>query len=360
MKARTTQLPVPSSFADKPHQVDVFTLLSDWHRLTLGGLFLIAGLPFGSPSIMRLTSIAFVLLGILGGSNFIYMKWATALINPTQVAFLRVLFGFLPLALAAWHQRAITRQQLRLLPHFLVMAAGATAFYFIAIIKGTSVLPSGIAGVLAGAIAPFTAIFSPLFLRSERFNGMMAAGVAIGFAGIVLIARPWDGANGAIELAGVCWLIASSMILGLSYIYVRRFLSTANLPPLALATWQMGLALVILYFLTDFADVGRIFVDWRAAIGLVIGLGIIGTGIAFLLYYYLLDKLGAVASSSSNYLAPAVALLIGWLIGERFGLLEMTAIALIFVSIVLLQIGQQRATTVSLLAPVEGGQSTAG
>ena len=84
------------------------------------------------------------------------------------------------------------------------MAAGATAFYFIAIIKGTSVLPTGIAGVLGGAIAPFTAIFSLLFLRSEKFNGMMATGVTIGFAGIVLIARPWEGAHSAIDLTGVC------------------------------------------------------------------------------------------------------------------------------------------------------------
>jgi drug/metabolite transporter (DMT)-like permease len=286
------------------------------------------------------------------------MKWATALITPTQVAFLRVLFGFMPLALAAWHQRAITRQQLRLLRHFFVMAAGATAFYFIAIIKGTAVLPSGIAGVLAGAIAPFTAIFSPLFLRSEKFNGMMALGVAVGFAGIVLIARPWDGVNGVIDLVGVCWLLASSMTLGLSYIYVRRYLSTANLSPLALATWQMGLALVILYFLTDFTGVDQVLQVWRATAGVIVGLGILGTGAAFLLYYYLLEKLGAVASSSSNYLAPAVALVIGWATGERFGLLEMTAIALIFVSIVLLQFGQQRATD-SLVERIRGNATTA-
>jgi drug/metabolite transporter (DMT)-like permease len=292
---------------------------------------------------MPLTRAAFIFLGVLWGSNFIYMKWATALISPMQVAFLRVLFGFLPLAWFAWRKRVITRDQLRLLPHFLVMAAAATAFYFVAIIKGTALLPSGIAGVLGGAIALFTAIFSLLFLRSERFNRMMAVGVVLGFAGIVLIARPWEGADSAIDLTGVCWLLASSMTLGLSYIYVRRFLAPANLPPLALATWQMGLALLMLCFLTDFTGMSRLFEDVRATAGVVLGLGIFGTGAAFLIYYYLLEKLGAVASSSSNYLAPAVALLIGWSVGERFGLVEAVAIVLIFISIALLQVGQQRA-----------------
>lgn len=291
---------------------------------------------------MRLTRAAFVFLGVIWGSNFIYMKWATALISPMQVAFLRVLFGFVPLAFFAWRRGVITRGQLRLLPHFLVMGGGATAFYYVAIIKGTAVLPSGIAGVLSGSIALFTAVFSLLFLRIEKFNALMATGVVLGFVGITLIARPWDSAASAIDLRGVGWLLTSSMTLGLSYIYVRRFLSPANLPPLALATWQIGLALLILGAVTDFAGMDHLLRSWRAAAGVVVGLGILGTGVAFLIYYYLLERLGAVASSSSNYLAPAVALLIGWCVGERFGLVEVTAIILIFLSVFLLQIGQRQ------------------
>ncbi|WP_087732820.1 DMT family transporter [Paraburkholderia piptadeniae] len=292
---------------------------------------------------MKLSTVAFVFLGLLGGMNLVYMKWATVLISPIQVAFLRVLFGFLPLALAAWHQRAITRHQLRLLPHFLIMAAGATAFYFIAIIKGTAMVPLGIAGVLGGSIALFTAIFSLVLLRTEKLTVVMATAVVLGFLGIVLIARPWEGESGAINAAGVLWLLASASVLGLSYIYVRIFLSPANLPPLALATWQMGLALLILSLCTDFTGMGRLLQDWRATAGVVVGLGVLGTGVAFLIYYYLLERLGAVASSSANYLAPAVALLIGWALGERFGFLELVAIALVFASIVLVQIAQQRA-----------------
>jgi drug/metabolite transporter (DMT)-like permease len=297
---------------------------------------------------MRLTTVAFVCLGLLGGMNLVYMKWATELISPIQVAFLRVLFGFVPLALAAWHQRAITRDQLRLLPHFLIMAAGATAFYFIAIIKGTAMVPLGIAGVLGGSIALFTAIFSLVFLRTEKLTMVMAAAVLLGFLGIVLIARPWDSGSGAISTAGVLWLLASASVLGLSYIYVRLFLSPANLPPLALATWQMGLALLILSFCTDFTGMDRLLQDWRATAGVVVGLGVMGTGVAFFIYYYLLEQLGAVASSSANYLAPAVAMLIGWVLGERFGLLELVAIALVFGSIALVQFEQQRGARLSV------------
>lgn len=73
-------------------------------------------------------------------------------------------FGFLSLAFGAWHKGVINRNQVRHLPHFLVMAVVATAFYYFAIVKGTALLPSGIAGVLGGSIALFTTIFSLLLL----------------------------------------------------------------------------------------------------------------------------------------------------------------------------------------------------
>lgn len=291
---------------------------------------------------MKRTYAAFVFLGLLWGSNFIYMKWAAALISPAQIDLLRVFFGFLPLALVAWRKGAIARCQLRHLPHFLVMAAIATALYYFTVIEGTALLPSGIAGVLGGSIALFTAIFSLLFLRTERLNALMTAGVVLGFAGIVVIARPWQGAGNPIDPVGVFWMLGGSIILGVSYVYVRRFLSPLNLPPVALVTWQMGLALPILLLSTDFAGIGRILQDWRASVGVAIGLGVLGTGIAFLIYYFLLEELGAVAASGSTYITPVVALVIGRIAGEQVGAIEITAAILILGGIAMLQIGRQR------------------
>ncbi|MGO4451972.1 DMT family transporter [Phyllobacterium sp. TAF24] len=292
---------------------------------------------------MILTYAAFISLGLIWGSNFIYMKWAAALISPEQIVLLRVFFGFLPLAFTAWHKGMIDRSQLRHLPHFFVMSVAATAFYYFAIVKGTQLLPSGIAGVLGGSIALFTSISSLLFLQTEKFNRLMAIGVVLGFVGIVLITRPWEGENNPVNLVGVIWMLSGAIVLGLSYVYVRRFLSPLSLRPLALVTWQMGLALIILLPLTDFSGIGRILENSHAAIGLVVGLGVLGTGTAFLLYYFLLEKLGAIASSGSTYITPVVALLIGWIAGEKVGWLELAAVILILTGIAMLQIGRQQA-----------------
>ena len=64
---------------------------------------------------------------------------------------------------------------------------------------------------------------------------------------------------------------------------------------------------------------------------------------AFLIYYFLLQELGAVAASGATYITPNVALLIGWAAGEKVGILEIAAIILVLASIAMLQIGRQRA-----------------
>ena len=171
----------------------------------------------------------------------------------------------------------------------------------------------------------------------------MLVGVLVGFAGIVLIARPWEGSDRTIDITGVFWMLAATTILGVCYVYVRRFLSPHNLPPLALATWQTGLAQLVLLLVVDRTGTGNILQNWHAAAGVAIGLGVLGTGMAFLIYYYLLQELGAVAASGATYITPNVALLIGWATGEKVGILEISAIILVLASIAMLQIGRQRA-----------------
>ncbi|WP_424932683.1 DMT family transporter [Amaricoccus macauensis] len=308
---------------------------------------------------MRVYAI-FVFLGVIWGSNFIYMKWAVAIISPAQVTFLRVLLGFLPLAFVAWRQGVIRRDQLRLLPHFAAMAMLATAFYYFAFAQGLALLPSGVAGVLTGSIALFTFLCALIFLPGERGGALSFLGVALGLAGVVLVARPWESAGAALDPVGILWMMLGALSIGLSFVYARRFLSPYKLPPLALATWQTGIATVVLFAFTDLSGIGAITSDWNAAIGMVIGLGALGTGLAYLIYYYLLQELGAVAASGSTYLPPVVALLIGWLAGERVGLPEIAAITLILSGVAVLQVGQRRkagARTVTPLGKAAPGQA---
>lgn len=293
---------------------------------------------------------ALILIGFVWGSNFIFIKMATAVLPPMQVVFLRVVVGFVPLALVALWTGAIRRDQLRHLPHFAVMSVLATSFYYYGFVAGGALLPSSVAGLLGGAIPIVTFLTTLVFLRSERPNGLIALGVAVGFVGIALTARPWE--NGAtISLRGVAWLLSGVVSVGISFVYARRFLAPLQLQPVALAAWQTGLASLTLAVLTDFNGITVILDHPRALVALVLGLGVLGTGLAYLIYYYMVQKLGAVGASGATYLPAVVAVVIGAAVGETIGLVEIMALVLTLGGVALIQLGGARARAQSSLRP---------
>lgn len=284
------------------------------------------------------TAAAFAFLGIIWGTNFIFMRQASEWISPVQIVFLRVLCGFVPIAVMAWMQKAVRREHLKYTGHFLVMALLATVIYYWAFASGTSLLLSGVSGVLSGAIPLFSFIVAAIFLRQEKITVMRLCGLMLGFAGVILIAKPWQVSGESISLAGVGYMILGSLSVGISFVYAKKFLADKQIAPLALTTYQIGLALVILACITPFTGITAIAQDSTASLGLIIGLGLLGTGVAYLTYYYLILNLGAVVASSVTYIPPVVALIVGFLAAnEQLGVAEILSMVMIMSGVFLLQ-----------------------
>ncbi len=281
---------------------------------------------------------AFAALGLIWGSNFIFMKWAAETISPGQITFLRVLFGFVPIVVYAAARGVLRRSHLRHVHHFLAMSVLATSVYYFAFAAGTALLPSGIAGALSGAIPLFSFVAAAIFLAEEQVTANRLIGVIIGFTGVLLIARPWESAGG-VDPVGVLYMLLGSLSVGLSFVYARRFLVGLAIPGAALTSYQMGFGLLTLAVVTDYDAITDIGQDTRALVALVLGLGLLGTGVAYILYYFIVDRLGAVTASSSTYLPPVVALAIGWLlVGEPLTLLDGAAVLLILVGVGVLRL----------------------
>ena len=141
--------------------------------------------------------------------------------------------------------------------------------------------------------------------------------MVLGFVGVLLIARPWRGADGGLDVRGVADLLVGSLSIGCSLVYARRFVAKLEIPPLSLCAYQIGFALCLLATVTPFADLSRIAEDPVALSGMVIGLGLTGTGVAYVLYYDIVQRMGAVQGVDGDYLPPIVALLIGLFAGGR-------------------------------------------
>ncbi|MDP4553404.1 DMT family transporter [Alkalihalobacillus macyae] len=266
--------------------------------------------------------LAYLSLGIIWGTNFLFMKWAAVLINPEQIVFLRVLSGFIPVVGYALMKKQLKLKHFKHAHHFLVMSILATVIYFYCFAKGTALLNSGIAGALSGSIPLFSTLITFLLLKEEKLSKWKIAGVFAGFIGVLLIAKPWVNGEASLNLSGVLYMTIGSLSVGISFVYAKRFLSHINISPAALTSYQMILALVIVGLFGDLKGIGDIQTDLGALLGVIIGLGIVGTGIAYILYYVIVNRLGAVVASTVTYIPPVVALFIGLFLANEVILLS--------------------------------------
>ena len=160
--------------------------------------------------------------------------------------------------------------------------------------------------------------------------------IIVGFVGVLIIARPFQEVLSGNFAEGVAYMILGSISLGISFVYARKFIVPLEIPASALVTYQLILAAVVLSIVTDFNGVTRIINDPLALWSLIMGLGFLGTGIAYILYYFIISSLGAVASSSVTYLPPIVALTIGGLfLQENIEIRDYMATMMIFFGVFL-------------------------
>jgi len=103
--------------------------------------------------------------------------------------------------------------------------------------------------------------------------------------------------------------------------------------------------MIFLFLVTSLHGIGVVFNDTRAWIGLVVGLGLCGTGLACIIYYYIVEELGAVAAAGVTYIPPVVTLVIGvFLAGDKIHPLGYLAMVLILSGVALLQYGGRQAS----------------
>ncbi|MEO7679944.1 MAG: DMT family transporter, partial [Sphingomonas sp.] len=263
-------------------------------------------------------------LGFIWGTNFLFMKLAVAVIPPLEVALLRTLFGAIPIAGFALVTRALDPRDWRHLHHFVAMALLANVGPYIFFVLGTQHLPSGIAGAISGAIPFITAGVVAIALPSEILTRSKLIGIAVGFGGVLLVAPLGQAGSqhaGASPLLGVAATLGGAVSYALALVYAKRFVAPLGMSAVRLAAYQMMIAFVLMVPFAAPVQWSALFAHPTALASLVLGLGLFGTGLAFVIYYYLIARLGALRAASVYYIPPVVALAVGaGFAGEVVGL----------------------------------------
>jgi drug/metabolite transporter (DMT)-like permease len=219
-------------------------------------------------------------------------------------------------------------------------AAAAIGVYgaMICVYWGAQHIPSGLVSVLFG-LAPITVgALAALWLGERSFTPAKVSGAVIGIGGLALIFSGNADSAGPLTVWGLAAVLVSVLLHSLSAVWVKRI--DADLHALALTTGALLFALPC-YLVTWLVFDGR----WPEtvpshALGSIAYLGIVGSGVGFILYYYVLRRIAAGRLALIPLITPLLALLVGHLLNDEvIGTREIAGVALILSGLFFYELG---------------------
>jgi drug/metabolite transporter (DMT)-like permease len=252
------------------------------------------------------------LLALLWGSGFLWIKLALRGFTPTQIVLVRLSLGalvLLPIALVRGMRLPTGRS---IWAHLFVAALVANAIPYTLFGVGEQTVGSNVAGVINATTPLWTVLFAFLVGTDRTMSVRRGVGLALGFAGTMLIFTPWESANEIASWGGLA-ILAASASYGISYVYMGKFLTNRGIPPIMLSATQLAAGAALMVLALPFG--GLTAPHWRAdAVVSLLILGVFGTGLAYVLNYRLIGDEGPTVASTTTYLLPVVAVVLGALV----------------------------------------------
>jgi drug/metabolite transporter (DMT)-like permease len=253
---------------------------------------------------------AFILLGLIWGSSFLWIKVAVQEIGPFTLVAFRLLFGLIGLLIVVSRQKRPFPHDRKVLLGFLFMGVFNTALPFTLISWGETRIDSAMASILNGTVPLFTIVIAHFWLQDERISLPRISGLIIGFAGVVvLVSRDLGLAAMRGNIWGQLAVLAAASSYALAATFSRKHLRGQS--PLTQATMVVLIADALLWPAALAFErpwhIPALPITWLA----LAWLGLLGSCLAYLLYFYLINAWGATRASLVAYVFPAIGLMLG-------------------------------------------------
>ena len=270
--------------------------------------------------------ILITILGAVWGSAFMFIKIATPELGPIALVNIRLAVAgliFIPFLL----QQKYLKHFRRNLKNILVLSVINTALPFSLFAYASLESSSNMLSILNGTTAIMAVVISTIWLKI-RLNFFQIMGVFIGLFGIVVLANP---DNVYISMKATIFCLSAAFCYALSANYIQKFAYKTN--TIVLIGWSLVIATVLLLPITFFNLPSQL--PSNNVIFSILWLGVISTGVAFLGYVRLIEKVGAVKTATVAYFIPVFGVIWGYVfLGEPITLQILIGMILILIGIV--------------------------
>ncbi|MCI0520445.1 MAG: EamA family transporter [Chloroflexi bacterium] len=260
--------------------------------------------------------LAFVFLGLLWGSSFLWIKIAVREIGPLLLVSLRLLFGILALLLAAFFVRPAWPRDMRTWALLAVIGLINTTVPYVLISWGEQYIDSSVASVLNATTPLFTMLLAHFTLQDDRISRERLGALGLGFVGVLALVSRDLQAGLHSSLLGQAAVLLASVSYSVSNVFLR--MTTQNIAPMPRALIPLLGADLILWGIAPVVEapltLPRLPLTWIA----LLWLGVLCVAVAYGLYFHLLHSIGPTRTTLVTYVFPLVGLLLGvTFLGER-------------------------------------------
>jgi drug/metabolite transporter (DMT)-like permease len=276
-----------------------------------------------------------ILLALVWGSSFILMKRGMQAFSSDEVAALRISIAFLFLCpLLIRHYRVPVRKYL---PGLLIMGFFGNFIPAFLFTKSETMISSSLAGMLNALTPLFTVLVALVWLRL-RPSGNKVAGVIVGFIAALGLIFFEEGNDVFRNFSYGFLVVLATLCYAISINGIKKYLG--DLSAVAATVWAFTftgpVALLYLFFGTEFTTHLTGSPGAVAAMGYICVLAIVGTALSVILYNVLIKKAGVIFASTCTYLIPIVAILWGIFDGEVVTAPQVMSILVIILSVYLI------------------------
>jgi drug/metabolite transporter (DMT)-like permease len=283
-----------------------------------------------------LTWAMMVLLSFCWGGSFFFIGIAVTELPTFTIVVLRVGLAALALWVVVFVSAIDMPKNLSFWSAIALMALFNSVLPFLLIVWGQSHVPSGLASILVATTPLFGVLLAHFATADERMTVPHVVSVVCGFAGVVVLIGPGLLRELGTDLLAQLSLLGGAFCYALSGVYGRRF-SRDGISPLATATGQLTVSTVLLLPPALYIDQPwTLFMPSPAASLAVLGVALVSTAFAYLLYFRILATAGAINLLLVNFLVPVSAIMLGLsILNETLKTEHLIGMALIFIGLTL-------------------------
>lgn len=238
-----------------------------------------------------------------------WIKIALQEVSPVVLVSFRVLFGLLFGIAVIIIQRTVLPRKFKDWLPLLILGITNIAVPFFLISWGERSVDSSVAAVLDSTVPLFTIFLAHFLLTDDKMTLPKLVGLIVGFAGVVLLLSKDFMNSSSGTLTGQLAIIVASMFYAGSAVYVRK--TTQDVPGILRSSGPLFSASVLMWTAAFFTETNihlpTLELTWIS----LLFLGIIGSGLAFVLVFYLIHEIGPTRTSMVTYIFPLGGVILG-------------------------------------------------